>query len=231
MLIGGGMVASASAADDASPKVSTFAPAKDLAGQVDQYLKELDKAVTDEDSYKEAADGKIVRDANTLIVLALALGLHDEESKYKASAGALIKASQELAATKDFDSAKKAVAGLKAAAKNNAAADLKWEKIASLSELMKQVPVINTKLKMKLAGAKFKSKAKETTGYTAVIATIAHASSFDTSVTKNDDEVKQWHKFSTDTRDFAGQLNAAIHQGDKSAADKAMKKLAQSCDD
>ena len=32
-------------------------------------------------------------------------------------------------------------------------------------------------------------------------------------------------------RDDAGAVNAAIHKGDEAAADEAMKKLAQSCDD
>ena len=34
---------------------------------------------------------KIGKDANTLIVIALALGLHDQENKYKADAGAVIR--------------------------------------------------------------------------------------------------------------------------------------------
>ena len=32
-------------------------------------------------------------------------------------------------------------------------------------------------------------------------------------------------------RDYAGEVNAAIRKGDRPAADKAMKKLSQSCDD
>ena len=38
---------------------------------------------------------------------------------------------------------------------------------------MKQVPLINTRLKLNLKGKKFKKKAKDTAGYTAVIAAIA----------------------------------------------------------
>ena len=43
--------------------------------------------------------------------------------------------------------------------------------------------------------------------------------------------MKQWYKFSAAMRDDAGAVNAAIHKGDEPAAAKAMKKLAQSCDD
>ena len=216
-----------------APKVSTFAPAEDLASQVDKYIKGLTKIVANEEDYNDGKN-KIARDSNTLIVIALALGLHDQDSKYKAHAGALMEAAQELAATKDFESAKKAIADVQDAAEGKAEAnvELKWGKIASLPELMKQVPLINTKLKRYAKGSKFKSKAKDTAGYTAVIATIAQGSIADASATDNSDEqVKQWRGFCVIMRDHAGAVNAAIHEGDEPAAAEAMKKLAQSCDD
>jgi hypothetical protein len=222
-------VGSATAADEA-PKVSTFAPAEDLASQADWYIKDLDKICASEDEYKDGAE-KVAKEANTLTVVALCLGLNDQDSKYKQSAGAVIKAAQELAATKDFASAQKGVAALKAAAESKGEATLKWEKVASLPELMKQVPVINSKLKLNVKGSKFESKAKETAGYTAVMAAIAQGSMADTSATKGDDQVKQWKEFCTAMRDSAGAVNAAIHAGDRAAAEKGMKKLAQSCDD
>ncbi len=219
-----------SAADDEAPKVSTFAPAEDLASQADWYIKDLEKIVASEDEYKDGGE-KIAKEANTLVVVALCLGLHDQDSKYKESAGALLKAAQELAVTKDYAAAQKAVAAVKAAAESKSDAKLKWEKVAALPELMKQVPVINSKLKLNVKGSKFTSKAKDTAGYTAVIAAIAQGSMADTSATKGADQVKQWKEFSTAMRDDAGAVNAAIHKGDQEAADKAMKKLAQSCDD
>ena len=109
--------------------------------------------------------------------------------------------------------------------------ELKWEKVAALPELMKEVPLVNTKLKRYIKPEKFKKKAKDTAGYTAVIAAIAQGSMADTSATKSPDQVTQWYKFSAAMRDNAGALNAAIHKGDQPAAASAMKKLAQSCDD
>ncbi len=215
-----------------APKVSTFAPAEDLARQVDQYIKGLEKIVADEEEYKDGQE-KIGKDANTLIVIALALGLHDQENKYKAEAGAVMKAAGELAATKDLASARKSVAALRDAAEGKRKADgeLKWEKAASLPELMKQVPLINTKLKRYVKPEKFKKKAEVTAGYTAVIAAIAQGSVADLSETKNPEQVQQWYKFMVAMRDDAGELNAAIHKRDEPAAAKAMKKLAQSCED
>ena len=214
-----------------APKVSTFAPAEDLANQVDQYIKDLEKIVATEDEYKDSiseSTNKVANDANTLVVIALALGLHDQESKYKAQAGALIKAAQQLAATKDYASAKKGVAILKeaAAGKGDADVELKWQKVASLPELMKEVPLINTKLKRLVKGANFKKKAKDTAGYTAAIAAIAQGSMADISEAKDAEQVKQWYGFSAAMRDHAGAVNAAIHEADEPAAAEAMKKLA-----
>ena len=38
-----------------------------------------------EEDYKDD-QGKIAKESNTLVIIALALGLHDQESKYKAQA-------------------------------------------------------------------------------------------------------------------------------------------------
>lgn len=220
----------AQAADEAAPKVSTFAPAEDLAGQAEKYIKDLEPCVASEADYKDNKE-KLAKDSNTLIIIALALGLHDQDSKYKAPAAAIVKAAQALAAAKDFDAAKKAVADVKTAAdgKGTAAGELKWEKVASLPEVMKQVPVINTKLKLNVK--KLNKKAKEAAGYTAVLAAISQGTMADTSATKNDGEVKQWQAFCVAARDNAGAVNAAIRKGDEAAVEKAMEKLNVSCED
>jgi len=219
-----------------APKVSIFAPAEDLDNQVDQYIKDLERIVATEEEYKDSigeSTNKIANDSSTLAVIALALGLHDQESKYKVQAGALMKAARELAATKDYESAKKGVAALKDAAEGKGEADveLKWQKVASLPALMKEVPLINTKLKRMVKGPLFKRRAKDTAGYTAAIAAIAQGSMADISEAKNREQVKQWYVFSAAMRDHAGSVNAAIHRGDEPGAAEEMKKLAQSCED
>lgn len=219
-------------AEPAAPKVSSFAPAEDLAGQADWYIKDLGKAVASEEDYKDSVE-KIAKESNTLMIIVLALALHDQPNQYQASAGAVLKAARQVAAAKDFASAQKAIAALQVAAESKDKGDgaLQWEKVAALPELMQQVPVINAKLKLNIKPTKFKKKAKDTAGYTAVMAAIAQGSLSDTSATKNDEQVKQWQKFCALMRDEAGAVNAAIHQGDEPAAAAAMKKLAQTCDD
>lgn len=216
----------------ADPPVSTYALAEDLASQADKYIESLKKSVESPESYKDEA-AKLTQDANTLVVVALALGLHDQDSKYKSNASAVLKAAQDVAAAKDFDSAKKAVETLEKAAeaKDGGAAPTKWEKVASLPELMKSVPRINSKLKMNIKGSKFQKKAKDTTGYTAVLAVIAEGSKVDLSETKSAEQVKQWQAFCDTMRNHAGAVNKAIRANDEKKATAEMKKLAQSCDD
>jgi hypothetical protein len=211
-------------------KVSAYAPAEDLDNQMDEYLKNLAKTVESAESFKDES-GNLTKDANTMAVLALVIGLHDQESKYKAAAPALLKASQALAEVKDYEAAKKAAAGVIAALDSKESANLKWEKVASLPELMKQVPNVHTKLKMKITGTRLKSQAKATQGYTAAIAAIAQASIVDASPAKTPEDVQKWQTYCVDMRDAAAAVNAAIRKQDRATLDDTMTKLQKSCDD
>ena len=73
-------------------------------------------------------------------------------------------------------------------------------------------------------------EAKDTAGYTAVIAAIAQGSMANSSETKKPAEVEKWYGFAAAMRDDAAAVNMAIHKGDSSAATKAMQKLQQGCD-
>lgn len=227
------MVSWARAAEPpAAPKVSTFAPAEDVAAQIETYVERLEESVQSEEEYKEA-EAKVAKESNTLILLALAAGLHDEDVKYKAAAPALIKAAQELAKAKGFAAAKAGVAAVKKAlgSKEGSPAELKWVKSASLPELMKQVPLVNSRLKRNLRGTKLTKKAQDNAGDSATLAVIAQGSLADTSETKSEDQVAKWYGFCVQMRDAAAALNKAVHAKDAKAADKAMSDLNQSCDD
>ena len=125
----------------AAPKVSEFAPAADLAAQLQVYIGRAKSAVASADEYKDAS-GKLTKDANTVILIALALGIHDQDNDYKAAAPGLVKAAQELAKATEFAAAKAGVEQLEKAAtsKEGNPADLKWGKVAALPEVMKAVP-------------------------------------------------------------------------------------------
>jgi hypothetical protein len=210
--------------------VSAFAPVEDLISQVPEYIKDLEDSVKSEEDYKDFAE-KISKDSNTLILIALALGMHDKDNQYKAAAGGLMKAAQDLAATKDFASAREAVVAVKkaAAAQSPSAAKMKWEKVASLPEIMKKVPLVNTKLKGCLR--RIERKAKTGQGHAAVLAVIAHGSMANAGDTEKPDEVQKWCQYCVEMRDASAAVNAAIRALDKEAITAAMTKLQKSCDD
>lgn len=214
-----------------APKVSSFAPATDLAGQLEAYVDGLQEGVKDAAGFEEAKS-KLTKDANTVLLIALGLGLSDKESAYKEAAPALVEASKKLMAAKDYEAAKGGVQAIKEAMTSKGdPSKLSWKdaKDASLAELMKQVPLINTKLKRNLR--QFKQRAKETAGQTAVIAVIGQGSMPLAGETQKPSEAEAWFKHCTQMRDAAGAVNAAIHAKDQKAAEKAMTDLAQSCDD
>jgi hypothetical protein len=215
-----------------APKVSTFAPADDLIGRVDYFMNRLEDAVQDEEEYNDSK-GRISKDANTMIVIGLALGLHDKDNHYKAAAPAIVKVARALAAAEDYAAAKAGVASLKeaVAGKADVSLELKWEKIASLPELMDQIPLINTKLKRCVKPRRFKKKAKDAAGHAAVIAVIAQGTMANAADTEKPGEVEKWHQFCEQMRDAAAAVNAAVRAGDQEASVAAMKQLGQSCDD
>lgn len=214
------------------PKVSTFAPADDLIGRVDYFMNRLECAVQNEEEYNDSK-GRIAKDSNTMIVIGLALGLHDEDNNYKAAAPAIVKAARVLAAVEDYAAAKAGVAALQeaVAGKAGGASELKWEKVASLQELMDQVPLFNTKLKRCVKPRRFKKKAKDAAGHAAVIAVIAQGTMANASDTEKPGEVEKWHRFCEQMRDAAAAVNTAVRAGDLDATTAAMKQLGQSCDD
>jgi len=216
-------------------KVSAFAPAADLVVQVDEFIDKLADTVADEETFKDS-ELKIAKDSNTLIVMALALGLHDEQNKYQASASALMAAAGNLAAAKDLAAAKEAVAALKTAAAGNGPAntDLKWQEVAATAPLFEKSQTVHTTIKRYIRNkSRFKSKAKTLAGDAAVLAVIAHACIANTDGIKKDVEnwEQEWVRYCVQMRDAAGALNTALSRVSYETAVEANKQLLKSCDD
>ena len=214
-----------------APAVSTFAPISALADQVADFVGKLEESVADKDDF-DSSKAKIAKDSNTLIVIALALGLSDEDNEYKASAAGIVKAAQQVAAAQDYAAAKAGVDAIKAAigAKAGGADGLKWEKVAALGELMEAVPALNTKLKGSLRKEKrFKKKAQTVAGYAAVIAVIAQGSMANSADTDLPQEADKWFKHCAEMRDAAAKVSQACVKKDHAAAKEAMDKLQETC--
>src|SRR5208282_3795426 len=117
--------------DDATPKFSSFAPADDLAAELKILITDLEKAIVSEDEYKSQVEGRFTRDGNTIALVAIALGLHDQDSPLKPNAKAITAAALKLAQAKDYAATTQAVADLKAAVDGKGAGgeELKWAKV------------------------------------------------------------------------------------------------------
>jgi cytochrome c556 len=230
--------------NSATPKFSTFASADDLAAEVKFLVADLEKAVADEEEYKSQVEGRFIRDGNTITLIAIALGLHDQDSPLKPHAKAIAAAARKLAQTKDFATTKQTNEDLKAcfAATKQAVADLKaavggqvggggelkWGKVAPLNTLMKdEVPNINTKLKTGLRH--FETRAGEAAANAATMALIAENAMLYVADTKKPAEGAEWTKFAAQMRSLAKDVAAKAHAGDQAGTNDAMDKLNDSC--
>jgi hypothetical protein len=224
------VVSAIAAEPSAAPKVSTFAPSKDIATAIEKYMKRLEDAVQSAEEYKDA-ETSVPKDANTLILLALAAGLDDQDNAYKAPAPSLLKAAQGVAQAKDYALAKAAVGELKKATESKSnPSQLKWAKEASLPELMKAVPLINNRLKRNVRPTAFKKKTNDNGADSATLAVIAQGSIADTSQAKTPEQEKQWIAFCVDMRNASAAVNKAVRTGDAAATTKGMAALTKSCD-
>lgn len=79
----------------AAPKLSTIVPAADLDVAVKNYLTKIAPFMADEASYGKNKD-QLLQKANAVVALAQTLGNHDEETKVKDPAAAVMTAVRDL---------------------------------------------------------------------------------------------------------------------------------------
>jgi len=214
-------------------------PAADLDFQVDFYITEFDKSMEDLAASKDfAADSTVLaRDANALILVALAAGMSEEAGKYKAAAPEIIKAAQAVSTAKDLAAAKAGVAAVKASLEKKSTEKLEWVKVAKVEPTMKlAVPRINTGMTRYLrTEALLKRGIPNIAGATAALAAISQGLMPDYDETIKPDKKDEWVKFSEEFRDAALQANAALHGFDKGdvtfdAFKEAIAKMKENCE-
>jgi hypothetical protein len=228
------------AADDGkqappAPPASQFAPADDALAQVDYYIKRVGDTLTNKEQFDDTAKSKIKKDGNTIAILGMVLGLHDQDNRIKPRAGDLVQAGQALAKATNFDAASAAFEDIKKAASGEGTASnpapTQWGKVASLGQIMKQVTAINAALKRGVTTPKRLEQLKaESSGHAAMMAAIAQASMYDTHEVKNPADLDKWYEYCAEMRDAAGQVNAAVRAGDHPKTTAAMSRLAHSCE-
>jgi hypothetical protein len=228
------LVAVSGAAPPAAPATSSFAPADDVAREIDFFLGRIEQSLTNAADYDEAKQLANKKFGNTLAVLSLAVGMHDTDSKLKDSSSAMIKAAQAIAkGSAKFEDTQKALAAFKAALAGQAPAGkpAQWEKVASMGQLMKQVPQINTGIMRAQPKMGDKAQADIAAGHAAALAVIGQAVMADTHEVKNPADTDKWYAMCAEMRDAAAAVNTGIRANNKEAVDAAMKRLHQRCID
>lgn len=225
---------SAGAEEKSKIKVSAFAPVKDAEAQLEYYVEKIGQDLSDKEDFGEAHHKRIGLDAATVAVLALHLGLHDEETKLKSSASKIIEVASELADNaEDFDAAAKSHASLVAAMKTRPEGEEpSWdEPVADLASLMQQVPIINDKLRRGVNDKRrFERNATKTAAHAVTLAAIANASMMDSNYCSDEDEEKEWKKICADMRDACADVYRALLKKDQDAAKKGNQRVVESCD-
>lgn len=216
-----------------TPPVSSFAPHDDLLGQVDFFVSRVEASLSEPADFDLAKQSRTLKDANTLAVLALVLSQHDGDFPEKSSMAALLKAAQTLAAAEaNAELAQQALTAIKMAreGKSPTADPMKWERVASLPLLMKQVPLVHAGLKRGVAPNRLKRTAEQSAGQAATLAAMAQASIFDDEYAGSPEEVMAWQKFCAEMRDAAGEVNSAVHAQDQPRVDAGMSRMLESCE-
>jgi len=212
------------------PALSKAFPADDLIREVDALVVSCREGLVDDQVYADKSR-LITRDAHTLATLALVLAKHDQDHRLKAASPTLLTAAQQLAKAKDYNSAKQAFEAVEDAANGEApvaAADVKWERVAGLGQLMKQVTFVNNRLRRNFR--RFEERSDDNARDAAVLAAIAQMSTYDTHEVKDPTKLDKWYELCGDMRDAAGDLNAQVRAGNRAAAEAALANLGKSCE-
>ena len=220
------------AADKAElKKPSSFASAQEVVAQIEIFVKQIETDLGGESEYGDEQKGRVVKDASTLVVLAQLLGNHDEDHPLKKAAAALVTASRKLADDADeAATAKQALAAVKEALKSTAGGTVAKEPVAELAQLMKQVPIVNNKLRSGVTGRRFDRTIDQNAGYATTLAAIAEASQADTAYCSSKEEEGTWAKICLEMRDAAAEVRAALRSKDQAAAKTGLEKLVKTCD-
>ena len=237
------------AAQVVPPPVVPLPPVEDLTAQIDEYIRKMEESLEflDGSPRYEADASDIVRDANALALVALAVGLAEDDSKYKKSASLIIEAAQSLAAAKSLPEGLRAHAALQASLTAEGGKPLSWsDKVAGLTPAMKALPNLNSAVKRVTDTERklFVTLGRPTRpifGQIAAMAAISQGAIPNVGETMKPDAVEEWKKYCEEFRDAAIKVNAATHQYARELADgkdpdysifnNAFRAMVVSCDD
>ena len=231
-------------------EVVPLPPLEDLTVQIDDYMtkmgESLESLVGNPRYATDSAD--IVRDANALALLVLAVGLAEADSKYKKPASQIIASAQNLAAAKTLEEGQKAYTALKASlTSTDGGKKLAWsDKVANLTPAMKALPNLSSAVKRatdteRKLNSNLDGRAPQIFGQIAAMAVITQGAIPNVAETTKPDAEEEWKKYCEEFRDAALNANAATRHYAKERAegkepdytvfDVSFKAMTTSCDD
>jgi len=231
-------------------KVVPLPPVADLVAQVDYYMTRMGRSMdflrATPRYVASAAD--VVRDSNALALIALAIGLAEEDSKYKGPAPHIIAAAQSLAAAQNYPEGRRAFEALRRALTNTEEAPpLSWsDGVAGLTPVMQALPNLSsavnrtTDTELKL-NTLLDRQPQQVFSQLAALAAISQGSIPLVAETELPDAVEDWKRYCEEFRDAAIKANAAAHQFARDRAEgrvpdysifrTAFLAMRESCDD
>lgn len=223
----------------APAKISTVAPAADIAAQVDASVKALEEYLATSESYTQNKMKKVPVEGAVIAVLAAAVVDSDEKDKvsWNAAAADVREAGKMVAASKSYDDAKKGLAAIKEAVGGKAAGakpEQEWNKLCRLGTVM---DTINMRAPKMRAGARKKqltdAEAAEYSGAATVMAVFALAVHDDTHEVKSKkkEDIDEWQKFAKEFQSQMTAAAAAFKAKDPTKAGDAWKKGNTACND
>jgi hypothetical protein len=216
-------------------KPSSYAPAKDLESQLTAFIEQTDEALAEESEYGEEQQATVARNAATISALGLVIGMHDEESRLRPAASALIAAGDKLAeGVADYAAAKAALDEVKTLVESPPEATdqkLEWQPAGSLAEHMKQVPIVNNNLRLGVTGRRFDRTIDRNAGLAASLAVLAQVSMADTSYCSDPESEAEWKKICAKMRDASADVYRAVRMKDQAAATKGLDAIVVTCDE
>jgi hypothetical protein len=228
------IAAAAHAQEKQSVIVSTFAPAKDTEAQLQDFLERIEKDLEDKALYGESEQKRVALNASTVAVLALTLGMHDKDTRFKSSASKLIELASELAENAEtFDEATNLNARLAAVVKSLPKGEkVSWdEPVADLAMLMQQVPIVNDQLRRGVTDKRrFARNVAGTAGKAVTLAAIAQASMVDTTYCGDEADEKEWQKICAEMRDACADVYKALLNKDQEKAKEGNARIVKTCD-
>ena len=202
-------------------------PLEDLTAQFNEYRASITRemgSVAGSARFTEDA-AILVRDASGLALVALAIGLADDDSEFKKSAPHIVAAAKQLAAAQNITEATAAYEALTAALTNTSDAPaLTWSsKIVDLTQASAAKQSLFTAIErltsaenrfnsvMAGANAAMQRARQQTFANLAGLAVIIQGTIPNVEQTKVPDNAEAWKRYSEEFRNYAIAVNAAAH--------------------